>query len=252
MKITIITPSFNQADFLEATIKSVLNQNYPQLEYLIFDGGSTDGTLKILKKYSHKLKWVSEPDRGQSHAINKGWKKATGEIIGYLNSDDLLQPDSLATIAKFFQKNPNAKWAYGGYRAIDEKSRHLKTYPTPKWNQEKFLCYDFIAQQSTFFRVEFAKKIGLFDEKQHLVMDYDYFLRAARLATPGQINKILSDFRLHQNAKSSQFVFRHLKETLQLVKKYSQPLSFLRLKQYFYYWRGNLAVILKYLHVFKN
>jgi len=244
-KITIITPSFNQAQFIEATIKSVLDQQYSNLEYLIFDGGSDDGTVAILKKYSKNLKWISKKDRGQSDAINKGWRKATGEIITYLNSDDLLKPTSLKSVAEIFQNNPKIKWAYGGYETIDEKGAQLKTLPAPKWNQQKFLCYDFIAQPSTFFRTSFVRKIGLFDEKQHLVMDYDYYLRASQKSKPEHIDKILSSFRIHQNAKSSQFTFRHLRETFQLVQKYSRPFSFLRIKQYFYYWRGILSALLK-------
>ena len=105
-KITVVTPSFNQAQFLERTILSVLTQNYPNLEYIIIDGGSTDGSVEIIKKYESKLTyWVSEPHRGQSHAINKGWQRATGEIVAWLNSDDTYEPDAIRRVVEFLQKN---------------------------------------------------------------------------------------------------------------------------------------------------
>ena len=120
MKISIITPSYNQAQFIERTILSVLNQDYKDIEYIIMDGGSTDGTVEILKKYSDHIIWKSEKDNGQSDAINKGLKMATGDIVAYLNSDDTYQPGAFKEVATFFEKNPDKKWVYGKCLIINE------------------------------------------------------------------------------------------------------------------------------------
>ena len=128
MKISVITPSFNQGRFIEQTIKSVLNQRYPDLEYIVIDGGSTDNTLEILRKYSDKIMWVSEKDKGQSSAINKGIRMATGDILAFLNSDDLYLPHTLKTVADFFKKNQKASWASGDYHIIDSRGRKIRKY----------------------------------------------------------------------------------------------------------------------------
>src|SRR3989344_33011 len=155
-KISVITPSLNQAKFIEGTIRSVLDQKYPNLEYIIVDGGSTDGTLKILKKYNKFISWTSARDNGQSAAINRGIKKSSGEIICYLNSDDYLAPESLSKVADFFRKNKKAEWVTGKCRTVDEygvevrklitlyKNIFLKYFRT----KEIFSIVQFISQPS--------------------------------------------------------------------------------------------------------
>ena len=129
-KISIVTPSFNQVQFIEETIRSVILQNYPNLEYIIIDGGSTDGSVEIIKKYEKYLTyWVSEPDSGQSEAINKGWKIATGDIIAWLNSDDMYMPYALSTIASMYAANPDKIIFQGSCNNIDIEGNHLFTYP---------------------------------------------------------------------------------------------------------------------------
>jgi glycosyltransferase involved in cell wall biosynthesis len=130
MKISIITPSYNQAEFIERTIQSIFSQNYPDIEYIVMDGGSTDGTVKILKKYSDQIIWKSEKDNGQSDAINKGLKIATGEIVAYLNSDDTYEPGTLKKVADFFQKNPEKKWVYGKCKIINKKDQEIRKWIT--------------------------------------------------------------------------------------------------------------------------
>jgi len=125
-KISIITPSFNQGDFIEQTILSVLSQDYPNLEYLVMDGGSSDTTLTILKKYSGKVTWISEADQGQAHAINKGLRRASGSIVGYLNTDDVLLPGTLKKVADAFINDPQTVWVSGKCRIVDEENNEIR------------------------------------------------------------------------------------------------------------------------------
>lgn len=125
-KITIITPSLNQAFFIEETIQSVFSQGYPYLEYLVIDGGSTDGTIDILKKYEGRLSWISGPDSGQTNAINKGLRLATGEVVAFLNSDDLYEPGALLTVGEFFASRPEAVWLTGMCINIDQSGKEIR------------------------------------------------------------------------------------------------------------------------------
>ncbi|MEC4686370.1 MAG: glycosyltransferase family 2 protein [Nitrospirota bacterium] len=132
LKVSIITPSYNQGQFIEETILSVKNQDYPNIEHIVIDGGSTDGTLDILKKYDKDIIWLSEPDNGQTHAINKGLRMATGEIIAWVNSDDLLLPHAVSAIEKAFTSNIDAGFIYGNYKIIDTAGNHLLSRKTIK------------------------------------------------------------------------------------------------------------------------
>jgi len=180
-KITIITPSYNQASFIERTINSVLSQNYPNLEYIIIDGGSTDHSVSIIKKYESKISyWISEKDRGQSHAINKGLARATGEIIGWLNSDDIYYPGALHIIADFFQKQASSQIVYGKAYHIDTDDNQIEEYPTEPWSYErlKIICY--ICQPAVFFRNSVFDLVGTLDESLQYCMDYEFWLRAGQ------------------------------------------------------------------------
>jgi len=161
-KISIVTPSYNQAKYLEHTILSVLEQNYPALEYIIIDGGSTDGSVEIIKKYEHKLTyWVSEPDNGLYHALQKGFEKTTGEIMGWINSDDMLHRKSLFTIAEIFSLN-NVKWIQGISTYYDEYDRCVNLSPFKSWSKFKFWQGDFqwIQQESTYWHRDLWKAAG--------------------------------------------------------------------------------------------
>lgn len=203
-KISIITPSYNQGNYIEETIKSVLEQKYPNLEYIIIDGGSTDNSKEIIERYSNRLfYWISEKDNGQSNAINKGLKIASGDILAYLNSDDIYLPGTLSKIANYYINNPNVYFTTGNYYVINEKSKKLYIINYGCY-VEKELKHGVnrIGQPSTFWRKEVINKIGLFDENLHYSMDFDFFLRSGRYYTIYHLNYPLAAFREHSSSKS--------------------------------------------------
>lgn len=227
-RITVITPSYNQGGFIGDTIESVLGQDYPDLEYLVVDGGSKDETLDVLKRYEKRLAWVSERDRGQSDAINKGIRKATGDIIAYLNSDDLYEPGALEKVAGYFQAHPECLWLTGKCGIIDAKGRETRRYITAyknfllrRYGYNILLVTNFISQPATFIRREAFGELGLFDESQHRVMDYEFWLRLGRKYPPGFIDDRLALFRVHPGSKTSSSFHRTFKEELQVARKYT-------------------------------
>jgi glycosyltransferase involved in cell wall biosynthesis len=203
--ITIVTPSYNQGEFIRQTIDSVLSQEYPGLDYQVRDGGSTDGTLSILKSYGDDLKWFSEPDRGQAEAINKGWKKATGEIVAWLNSDDQLCPGALTQVSAFFSEHPEVDILYGDCDCINKEGKTLMRYPTETFNYRKLVLttINYIPQPTTFIRKRVLDKIGLLDETLHYGMDFDYWLRAGIEHRFEYLPTLLAKLRIHPKAKSS-------------------------------------------------
>jgi glycosyltransferase involved in cell wall biosynthesis len=184
-KMSIITPSFNQALFVEETLRSVKSQEYPALEHIVMDGASTDGTVDILKRYSvtpgwEHLRWVSELDKGQSHALNKGFRLATGDIIGWLNSDDIYEPSCLANVVKAFEANPGIDFVYGDYEIMDGAGKGLLSKKEIAFDWDIMLCgLNYIAQPNVFFRRRVFAEIGYLNDALHFVMDYEFWLRAA-------------------------------------------------------------------------
>jgi glycosyltransferase involved in cell wall biosynthesis len=206
-KISIVTPSFNQGKYIEETIRSVLLQNYPNLEYIIIDGGSTDETLAIIKKYEPWITyWISEPDRGQSHAINKGLEKCTGEIFNWLNSDDWYMPGSLFEVAKVFMENGNVQFVSGLENHIDPEGKvslYSGTFTRPFIEETIEFCE--VSQPSTFFRLDAIKKVNGVSEDLHYIMDGEMWVQL--LLQFGQehfvkIKTVLVNFRLHANSKT--------------------------------------------------
>ncbi len=234
-KISIITPSFNQAKYIEDTIRSVLRQNYPYLEYIVIDGGSSDGTLAILQKYTGKLTWISEKDKGQSDAINKGLSLISGDIVGYLNSDDILEENCLELVGNFFVSNPDFHWVCGKCGIIGangEKSRNFVTsYKNIFLKYLRFpsmlFILNYISQPATFWRRDIIKNIGFFAYSYHFSMDYDYWLRIFTKYRLGFIDKYLSSFRIHKSSKGSRSLVHQQAESLQIVRKYTSQRFFL-------------------------
>ncbi len=214
-RISIITPTLNQGKYIEETIQSVLSQEYENLEYLIIDGGSTDGTLDILKRYEGRLQWYSEKDRGQADAINKGLRRATGEILSYLNSDDFYEPGALSKVAAYFEKNPEVDLVYGEGYLIKEDGTGKRRFPATESPFDLWRLihiWDYILQQSTFFKRRLMDRIGYFNESLHYGLDWDYWIRAGKNGTVGYIPEYLGTLREYDEAKSFSGGFRRIKE----------------------------------------
>ncbi|MCX6181563.1 MAG: glycosyltransferase family 2 protein [Bacteroidetes bacterium] len=201
-KISIITPSFNQGHFIEETILSVINQNYPELEYIVIDGGSKDSTVEVIKKYEkHISYWVSEKDKGQSEAINKGLKRATGEIVAWLNSDDMYTEGTLWEVANFFSSNPDVDILYGNVWECFPSSR--ERYINKSFDYLKFLTGVNLHQPSIFWRRKLHEDVGYLSESLYYTMDYDLWLRLFYNYRSQKTGKIFSKFRIHDDAKTS-------------------------------------------------
>ena len=202
--VSILTPSFNQSRYLEATIQSVLSQDYPRLEYIIVDGGSTDDSVGLIKKYSERLAWwVSEKDRGQTDAINKGFARATGDILAWINSDDTYEPGAIAEAVAFMQAHPEIGLVYGQANFINEKGNAIGRFPAARTEYRRLRQgYVHIPQQSAFFRGDLWRKVGPLDTSFYFAMDYDLWVRLARLAPVCYVPRLWANFRLHASGKS--------------------------------------------------
>lgn len=204
--ISIVTPSFNQGLFLEKTIESVLSQRYPNLEYIIQDGGSTDDSVNIIKRYQSQLKhWESARDHGQSQALNLGFKHATGEIMAYLNSDDLLMAGSLHYVAHYFATHPEVDVVYGHRVIINEEDQEIGRWVLSPHHERAFIYADFVPQETLFWRRRIWEKAGgRIDESFRFAMDWDLLLRFLNAgATFTRLPRFLGAFRVHVNQKTS-------------------------------------------------
>jgi glycosyltransferase involved in cell wall biosynthesis len=200
--VTVVTPSFNQGRFIRETIESVLAQNYPSIEYLVIDGGSTDETLGILKKYPGRFYWVSEKDKGQANAINKGWSRARGEILAWLNSDDVYLPGAISKAVAFLQDHPEVGTGYGEGYHIDEEDQVIERYPTEPFDRERLKETCFICQPTVFIRRKVLEEVGFLDESLRYCMDYDLWFRMARKFKFGYLPEYLACTRFYKGTNT--------------------------------------------------
>lgn len=244
-KISIITPSFNQAEYLEQAILSVLDQKYQNLEYIIVDGGSTDHSVEIIKKYEHKLTyWISEKDSGQSEGINKGFAKCTGEIISWLNSDDILVDNSLNKIAKYFIDN-NVQILVGGSEHWEQKEKVFIPHTTNPITYIDLLKYNemiCLAQPSVFYTRNLLLSCGFLNEKLHYTMDLDLWFRFGIFEGIDKrisfLDEPISLMRIQSNQKTTRMNFKAMKEAAKVVIYYSKKYNISavdRLKLFFKY-----------------
>ncbi len=213
-KISIVTPSYNQGKFLEETIRSILLQNYPNLEYIIIDGGSTDESVDIIKKYEKKIQyWISEKDDGQSDALIKGFNKSTGEILNWINSDDILHPKALYHVAKAFMENQEISFVHGKNGIISKASQHIGFMPHPYDSLEIRYLYEMpYGQQSCFFKSVIYFKTGGINGKLRFSMDYDLYVRMHLLGVKSlQISNLIGSYREHVDTKTHNLesIMRH-------------------------------------------
>lgn len=202
--VSIITPSYGQGRFITATIESVLSQDYPNIEHIVVDGSSKDNTVEILRGYGDRITWISEPDNGQTDAINKGIRMAKGDIIAYLNSDDVYLPGTISRIVREFDRHPDVEFLYGDFHAIDEHGGLLCKMKTIPFDPD-ILLYDanFISQPASFYKRSLFEKIGYFDDKLRYLMDYEFFLRAAKRKIGFRlVRRYLSAIRYHGECKT--------------------------------------------------
>jgi glycosyltransferase involved in cell wall biosynthesis len=203
--VSIVTPSYNQGAFIEETILSVLSQDYPRIEYIVADGGSTDGTLDVLKKYEDRLIWSSESDEGQSDAINRGFQKSRGEILAWLNSDDVYLPGAVRTAADYLTAHPEVAMVYGDCNMIDEQGQVVGW---SIWVEDFDLRrlvedLDYIYQPATFFRRQAFEDVGMLDIGLHYCMDYDFWIRIGKKYPVRHISRVLANGRVYPHTKTA-------------------------------------------------
>jgi glycosyltransferase involved in cell wall biosynthesis len=220
-KISVVTPSFNQCEFLEATIRSVLDQQYPRLEYLVIDGGSTDGSVDLLSKYSAAIHYcVSEPDSGQAEAVNKGLLRATGDVLCWINSDDLLEPGALRKVGDLYMKRP-FHFLYGdGYKFRHGTSGRRRVRPG-EVPPETLVVRDPIQQPSTFWTRELLDVVGPLDETLHYTLDWEFFIRISRQFRMTYVPIPFSTYRLHPGHKTGTGGSKRAAEIMQIIDRYA-------------------------------
>jgi|LDZU01.1.fsa_nt_gi glycosyltransferase involved in cell wall biosynthesis len=228
--VSIVTPSFNQAAFLESTITSVLNQDYQNLEYLLVDGKSTDGSVEIIKKYADRIAWwVSEADQGQADAINKGLKHSHGEIIAWLNSDDIYLPGTIRTVVNYFHDHPHVGLVFGDILALDETGEQINTLRYADYKLQDLMAFRIIGQPAVFFRREVLEKAGYLDLSYQYLLDHQLWIRMAGITDIQHIPLFLAGARYHAGAKNVAAAGKFGEEAYRIVdwmRTYEKTVSF--------------------------
>jgi len=222
VRVSVVTPLLNQAAFVEETIDSVKSQDYPWLEHIVVDGGSTDGSLEILADHGDHLTWISESDAGQAAAINKGFGMASGEILCWLNADDLLAPGAIRSVVSFFRQHPDASLVYGDAEAIDVSGRSYgrRVNVGPGSLRELVEERDFIVQPAAFWRASLWRQVGPLDENLRYVFDYEFWMRVAAISELHYLPEVLARERLHSQAKTFEGGDRRTRELEQIAARH--------------------------------
>ena len=210
--ISVITCTLNSEQYVERAIGSVLGQEYPGLNYWIIDGGSTDGTIRIIQKYEKYLQWVSEPDYGISDAMNKGIRASTGEVVAHLHSDDTYEKGTLLEVGRMVSEEPGVQWIIGDYHEIDRAGAIIKKVCLPTYCLDLLKKWNMIGHPSVFIRRRVFDEVGMFELGLSYAMDYDLWLRIGARYQPRQIHRALANFRVHESSPSNRFMFRSLAE----------------------------------------
>jgi glycosyltransferase involved in cell wall biosynthesis len=222
--VSIITPSLNQGGFIEAAIESILAQDYPAIEYLVVDGGSTDGSLDILRRYGERVRWICEPDAGQADAINKGVRMTRGEVLAWLNADDLYAPHAVSRAIRALQAHPEAALVYGHAELIDCEGRLIEAcaYVEP-FNLRRLIHYgDFIMQPATFFRREAFLDVGGLDTSLHYCLDYDLWIKLALRYPVHYLPEVLARARIYPQTKTASGGLERLDEIERMIRRYGR------------------------------
>ena len=218
--VSIVTPCLNMGRFLEETIRSVLDQDYPHLEYLVMDGGSRDETLDILRKYEGRLRYVSEPDDGQADAVNRGFGRTTGAIFAFLNADDTYLPGAVSAAVAALAKNPEAGVAYGDAWLVAEDGSRLRRYPVEPFDPVNLARRCYICQPAAFFRRDVFAAAGMLDAALRFAHDYDLWIRIARLRPMVKVDRYLATSRLHSGAKTMAETGPAMRETIEVLQRH--------------------------------
>lgn len=224
--VSIITPSFNQAQFLEKTMLSVLEQDYPNIEYLVADGGSNDGSVEIIRKYGDRLAWwVSEKDRGQADAVNKGFSRAKGEFIAWVNSDDYYLPGAVSHAVKVLQEHPDAGLVFGNVQVVDKDEEIINTLTYGDWQLPELMTFHIIGQPAVFMRREILEKAGYLDLNYHFLLDHQLWLRMGLAAGYRYIPALWARAHYHEGCKNLAQAAEFGKEARRIVEwMKSEPL----------------------------
>lgn len=219
--VSIVTPSYNQGKFLRRTIESVLGQTYPNIDYMVMDGGSKDESVEILRSYGDRFPWVSEPDGGQTHAINKGLARARGQILAYLNSDDILLPDAVEKVVAHFARNPGLDLVYGDADYIDVDGRVTHRYASDAYSMRRLMRDCMVCQPAAFWTRRIVEKVGLFDETAQWAMDYEYWLRIAKAGAAIEfVPEVIAQSRLYAETKTKSGRDKIFREVFRVCKKH--------------------------------
>ena len=228
LRFSIVTPSFNHAQYIERTIRSVLDQRGDfDLDYKVLDGGSNDGTLDILRRYEDRLAWTSGPDKGQVDAINKGLRAATGDIVAWVNSDDVLMPGALAKVAAAFATHPEVEWVHGRCEVIDVDDKPMrrwisayKHFRARRHTFENLLTENYVSQMTAFWRRKVHDEVGYLDDSLKLAFDYEFWLRLAKRGAPLYIDDRIACFRWYETSKSGANYKRQFEEDAEIAARY--------------------------------